>query len=47
MPQESDFLANLTDFLYPCGSYHGQFKPEYLVFNANLQEFSRAGRVYL
>lgn len=41
MPQESDFLANLTDFLYPRGSYNGQFKPEYLVFNANLQEFSQ------
>ncbi|MBW4612404.1 MAG: hypothetical protein KME21_03840 [Desmonostoc vinosum HA7617-LM4] len=41
MAPESDFLANLSDFLYPQSSYYGQFKPEYLVFNANLQEFSQ------
>lgn len=28
-------------FLYPCDRYYGQFKPENLVFNANLQEFTQ------
>lgn len=28
-------------FLYPKSPYHGQFKPENLVFNANLQEFAQ------
>ncbi len=28
-------------FLYPRSRYHGQFKPEHLVFNANLQEFTQ------
>ncbi len=28
-------------FLYPLNQYQGQFKPENLVFNANLQEFSQ------
>ncbi|MTJ53338.1 hypothetical protein FJR38_12130 [Anabaena sp. UHCC 0253] len=41
MAKDSDFLANLTDFLYPHYRYYGQFKPEYLVFNSNLQEFSQ------
>lgn len=41
MEQDSDFLANLSDFLYPDSSYYGQFKPEYLAFNSNLQEFSQ------
>lgn len=27
--------------LYPHASYHGQVKPENLVFNANLQEFAQ------
>ena len=39
--QESDLLSEICDFLYPRSSYHGQFKPEYLVFNANLQEFAQ------
>lgn len=31
-------------FLFPRSRYHGQVKPENLVFNANLQEFAqRAG----
>ena len=30
------------NFLYPRSTYHGEFKPEYLVFNANLQEFSQS-----
>jgi hypothetical protein len=29
------------DFLYPRSRYHGEFKPEKLVFNANLQEFAQ------
>ncbi|HLO87158.1 MAG TPA: hypothetical protein VK203_19430 [Nostocaceae cyanobacterium] len=41
MAHDSDFLADLSDFLYPHNQYYGQFKPEYLVFNANLQEFSQ------
>jgi hypothetical protein len=41
MAQDSEFIANLSSFLYPESNYYGQFKPEYLVFNANLQEFSQ------
>lgn len=34
------------NFLYPRSRYYGQFKPENLVFNANLQEFAqRAGYI--
>lgn len=29
------------DFLYPRSRYYGQVKPENLVFNANLQEFTQ------
>ena len=29
------------DFLYPHSSYHSDVKPENLIFNANLQEFSQ------
>jgi sigma54-dependent transcription regulator len=28
-------------FLYPRARYHGDFKPENLAFNANLQEFAQ------
>jgi hypothetical protein len=28
-------------FLYPSGKYYGEFKPENLAFNANLQEFAQ------
>jgi len=28
-------------FLYPQSHYHGQFTPDHLVFNANLQEFAQ------
>ncbi|MEB3160919.1 MAG: hypothetical protein VKL20_05620 [Synechocystis sp.] len=28
-------------FLYPQSPYYGEFKPEKLVFNANLQEFAQ------
>ncbi|AHJ30229.1 hypothetical protein PN465_16530 [Nodularia spumigena CS-584] len=36
--------ANQEDknkFIYPRSRYYGQFKPENLVFNANLQEFAQ------
>lgn len=29
------------EFLYPRGRYRGEFSPEYLAFNANLQEFAQ------
>lgn len=29
------------DFLYPRSRYHGDFTPENLLFNANLQEFAQ------
>jgi hypothetical protein len=32
---------NRSDFFYPRSRYRGQVKPENLVFNANLQEFSQ------
>jgi hypothetical protein len=41
MNHKSDFLSELSDFLYPRSSYYGQFKPEYLLFNAHLQDFSQ------
>jgi glutathione peroxidase-family protein len=34
-------MARSSDFLYPRGRYRGAFKPENLVFNANLQEFAQ------
>ncbi len=34
-------MADRTDFLYPRTRYYGQVKPENLVFNANLQEFTQ------
>ncbi len=30
-----------SDFLYPLSPYYGQFQPEYLAFNAKLQEFTQ------
>jgi hypothetical protein len=30
-----------NQFLYPRGTYHGDFTPENLTFNANLQEFAQ------
>jgi len=30
-----------SDFLYPRSRYYGAIKPETLIFNANLQEFSQ------
>lgn len=34
-------MTNKENFLYPRNRYHGQFKPENLVFNANLQKFTQ------
>lgn len=36
MPEPSD----KDNFLYPTGRYYGEFTPEKLLFDANLQEFS-------
>jgi hypothetical protein len=33
--------SRIDDFLYPRHSYHGQIKPENIVFNSNLQEFAQ------
>ncbi|MEB3335902.1 MAG: hypothetical protein VKJ46_00445 [Leptolyngbyaceae bacterium] len=33
-------MTNYSNFLYPRSRYYGQVKPENLLFNANLQEFS-------
>lgn len=30
-----------NQFLYPIGRYRGEFTPEHLAFNANLQEFAQ------
>ena len=34
-------MTDLDNFLYPHSRYQGSVKPENLVFNANLQEFSQ------
>lgn len=34
-------MTDKDDYLYPRSRYHGQVKPENLVFNANLQEFAQ------
>ncbi|MFB2937961.1 hypothetical protein ACE1B6_22160 [Aerosakkonemataceae cyanobacterium BLCC-F154] len=34
-------MTDSQDYLYPRGRYHGEFKPENLAFNANLQEFAQ------
>lgn len=33
-------MSDKSRFLYPQSRYYGEVKPENLVFNANLQEFS-------
>jgi hypothetical protein len=39
-------MSATSDFLYPRGNYRGQFNPQHLVFNANLQEFAqRVGHI--
>lgn len=37
----SDQENSKEKFLYPTGRYHGEFTPENLAFNANLQEFAQ------
>ncbi len=35
-------FSNLEEqFLYPIGNYYGEFTPQNLVFNANLQQFAQ------
>jgi hypothetical protein len=41
MKYQHDFLVELSDFLYPRTPYSGEYKSEYLQFNANLQDFSQ------
>lgn len=33
--------SSKDDFLYPRSRYYGDFKPENVVFNSNLQEFAQ------
>jgi hypothetical protein len=41
MPMPEDSADNKEQFLYPRGTYHGEFTPENLAFDANLQEFAQ------
>jgi hypothetical protein len=34
-------MSATSDFLYPHSNYRGQFNPQNLVFDANLQEFAQ------
>ncbi|MDX2230317.1 MAG: hypothetical protein NW220_11810 [Leptolyngbyaceae cyanobacterium bins.349] len=34
-------VSNKDNFLYPMGKFRGEFTPEQLAFNANLQEFAQ------
>lgn len=34
-------MADKDEFLHPYNRYRGEFTPEYLAFNANLQEFAQ------
>jgi hypothetical protein len=34
-------MADNSDFFYPRSRYYGDFTPEHVVFNANLQEFAQ------
>lgn len=38
---EQQHQLGINSFIYPIRRYHGQVKPEALVFNANLQEFAQ------
>jgi len=40
-PKEPNSDYQKERFLYPTGRYRGEFKPENLAFNANLQEFAQ------
>ena len=37
----NDDSKTKEEFLYPRGKYYGEFTPENLVFDANLQEFAQ------
>jgi len=37
----SDGNQSKDEFFYPRSSYHGEFSPQTLTFNANLQEFAQ------
>ncbi|MGK7899687.1 MAG: hypothetical protein AB4372_40245 [Xenococcus sp. (in: cyanobacteria)] len=39
MSEESDNIKE--NFLYPTGKYYGEFTPQNLVFNSNLQQFAQ------
>lgn len=41
MNNDSFKLSDIDEFLNPRSSYHGNFSPEKLAFDANLQEFSQ------
>ncbi|AKG21416.1 DUF7219 family protein [Calothrix sp. 336/3] len=41
MEEKPEFSTSSSNFLYPRHPYCGKFTPEYLVFNANLQEFAQ------
>jgi hypothetical protein len=41
MADESDSNQEKGKFFYPTGHYRGEFTPEHLAFNANLQEFAQ------
>jgi hypothetical protein len=38
---ESDQTPDHDQFFYPRAKYRGEFTPEHLAFNANLQEFAQ------
>lgn len=39
--KDTDSRGQLNEFLSPRYRYHGEFTPQNLAFNANLQEFAR------
>lgn len=40
-PSSDSAQISKQNFLYPRCRYYGKFTPEYLAFNANLQEFAQ------
>lgn len=40
MSESTDNSQKKEQFFYPTSSYRGEFTPEHLAFNANLQEFA-------
>ncbi|MBW4691435.1 MAG: hypothetical protein KME27_06665 [Lyngbya sp. HA4199-MV5] len=41
VPESTDSNKEKERFFYPTASYRGEFTPEHLAFNANLQEFAQ------